>query len=300
VIVNRANLTILNTAFRAAFQGGLSQAPSQYADISTVVPSTTAVEEYGWLGPMHGLREWLGDRVVHGVSEYGYAVKNRKFELTESVPRDKIEDDQYGVFTPLMAEMGRATAAHPDELVFGLLKDGRNALCYDGTPFFGEAHPVALPSGKIGAQSNIDDGSGGSGAWYVMDLSRSLRPMIFQNRKADNFVAKTAETDENVFNADAFVWGVDNRRNAGFGFWQMAQSSTKELNAANLKAAVAKLQTRKGDHGRPLGLRATHLAVPAGLEFQALELLATQRNAAGASNVLNGRLQIIASPWLDD
>lgn len=299
MIVNRANLTILNTAFKAAFQSGLSQAASQYATIATVVPSTTAVEEYGWLGNMHSMREWIGERVVHGVSEYGYSIKNRKFELTESVPRDKIEDDQYGIFTPLMEEMGRATAAHPDELVFGLLKDGRNALCYDGTPFFGAAHPVVLANGKLGTQSNINDGAGGAGTWYVLDLTRSLRPMIFQNRKADNFVAKTADTDENVFNADAFVWGVDNRRNAGFGFWQMAQSSDKVLDATNLKAAVTALQTRKGDHGRPLGLRATHLAVPAGLEFQALELLATQRNAAGADNVLNGRLQIVASPWLD-
>lgn len=299
MIVNRANLTILNTAFKAAFQAGLGQAPSQYQTLCTIVTSTTAIEEYGWLGEMHSLREWVGERVVHGVSEYGYTVKNKKFELTESVPRDRIEDDQYGIYTPLMTEMGRSTAAHPDQLAFGLLKDGRSALCYDKQPFFSAAHPVALPSGKLGTQSNIDDGAGGSGTWYVCDLTRSLKPMIFQNRKADNFVAKTADTDENVFHADAFLWGVDNRRNAGFGFWQMAQSSTKALDATNLKAAITALETRKGDHGRPLGLRASHLVVPSGLRFQAKELVLMQRNANGADNALNGELQILASPWLD-
>lgn len=299
MIVNRANLTTLTIAFKAAFQGALDQAPSQFREVATEVPSTTGMEEYGWMGSLPSMREWLGDRVVHGISKYGYTVKNRPFEVTVSVPRPAIEDDQFGVYTPLMTEMGRAAGAHPDELIFTLLKDGRTELGYDGKPFFAADHPVILKSGKDGTQSNIDDGAGGAGTWYVMDLSRALRPLIFQNRKADNFVAKINETDDNVFDRNEFVWGVDARRNAGFGFWQMAQSSTKVLDAANLKKAITTLGGRVGDHARPLGLRATHLVVPSGLEFEARELLDNQRNSAGASNVLQGRLQLIVSPWLD-
>lgn len=299
MIINRANLNTLTTAFRAEFQGALDQAPSQYRDVATVVPSTTAIEEYAWMGSLPSMREWIGERVINGITQFGYTIRNRPFEMTIALPRSAIDDDQFGVYTPLIGEMGRAAGAHPDELVFSLLKDARNALAYDGQPFYSSAHPVILPNGKIGTQSNLDDGAGGAGTWHVLDLSRSLKPLILQNRKADNFVAKTAETDDNVFMSNEFLWGVDARRNAGFGFWQMAQSSTKALDAANLKAAITTLGSRKGDNGRPLGLRATHLVVPSGLEFAGLELLQNERDAAGATNVLRNKLQLLVSPWLD-
>ena len=56
MLVNNANLKTLFTAFNAAFKAGLGQAASQYGQIATTVPSTTAAEEYGWLGQLPGLR----------------------------------------------------------------------------------------------------------------------------------------------------------------------------------------------------------------------------------------------------
>ena len=84
--INNANLKALFVAFNAAFKEGLGQAASQYGQIATTVPSTTAAEEYGWLGQLPGLREWLGDRVVHGIGNHGYTIKNKSYELTVSVP----------------------------------------------------------------------------------------------------------------------------------------------------------------------------------------------------------------------
>ena len=74
MLVNNANLKTLFTAFNAAFKAGLGQAASQYGQIATTVPSTTAAEEYGWLGQLPGLREWLGDRVVHAIGLHGYTI----------------------------------------------------------------------------------------------------------------------------------------------------------------------------------------------------------------------------------
>ena len=34
--------------------------------------------------------------------------------------------------------------------------------------------------------------------------------------------ARPNETDDNVFMKKTFLYGVDSRGNAGFGFWQMA------------------------------------------------------------------------------
>lgn len=299
MIINRANLTTLATAFKTSFQGALAIAPSQYRDVSTVVPSTTGTEEYGWMGAIPNVREWLGDRVIHGVTSYGYSIRNKAYELTVGVPRDAIEDDQYGIYTPLIDEMGRAMGAHPDQLQFGLLKNGRVNNGYDGVPFFGATHPITLANGKAGTASNIDDAGGGTTYWYVADLSRAIRPLIHQQRKAPNFVAKTSDTDDNVFDRAEYVYGADARYNGGYGLWQLAQSSNKALDATNLKAAITALNSRKGDGARPLGLRATHLIVSSGQEFEAKELIVNQRLASGADNVLNQYLKVITSPWLD-
>ena len=298
MIINKGNLTALFVAFKAAFAAGLGQAPTQYASISTNVPSSTSAEEYGWLGSFPNMREWLGDRVVNGMATHGYTIRNRSFEMTVGVPRPAIEDDQYGIYSPMMSEMGRAAAAHPDQLVFGLLKNGPSTLCYDGQYFFDTDHPVIAADGSTGTQANWDNNGGSGTAWYLLDTSRALKPVIFQNRKAPNFVSKTGETDDNVFDRNEYVYGVDSRCNVGFGFWQLAYGSRKALDEANLTAAYVAMTERLGDHGRPLGIKPTKLVVPPTLEFAARKLVNATTLANGADNVLKGLVEVEVSPWL--
>ena len=134
--VNASNLSILNTAVSTAFNNAFAGAESQYQRVATVVPSSTAANEYNWLGNSSQMREWLGPRVINRLKDHEFTIKNRKFEKTEAIPRDKIEDDQYGVYMPLFQQMGNDAKEFPDLLTFPLLKDGFNSLCYDGQPFF--------------------------------------------------------------------------------------------------------------------------------------------------------------------
>lgn len=298
MIINKANLSALFVAFNAAFQGGLGQAQSLYASIATVVPSTTGTEEYGWLGTFPGMREWLGDRVVNGVQTHGYSIKNKSFESTVGVPREAIEDDNVGIYTPMMTELGRGAGAHPDELVFGALAAGNSTKCYDGQYFFDTDHPVIKPDGTTESQSNWEDNSGSGTPWYLLDCSRALKPLIFQERKKPNFVAKTDETDDNVFHRKEYVYGVDSRCNVGFGFWQLGYGSRKDLTEDNLAAALAAMASRTGDHGKKLGIKATHLVVPASLEHKARKLVNASTLANGADNVLKGVVEVVVSPWL--
>jgi phage major head subunit gpT-like protein len=298
MIINAGNLKTLFIAFKAAFAAGLGSAETQYKRIATIVPSTTGSEEYGWLGNFPGMREWIGDRVINGVKTHGYTIKNKSFELTVAVDRDSIEDDQYGVFTPMVQEMGRAAEAHPDELTFGLLKAGASTLCYDGQNFFDTDHPVLGADGiTVASQSNYDSAGGGS-TWYLLDTSRALKPLIFQNRKALNFVSKTAETDDNVFNAKEFVYGVDCRRNVGFGFWQMAYASNQPLTEENITAAYTAMTERTGDHGKPLGLKPNLLVVRPGSKFAAAKIVSATTLANGAENVMKGIVEVMDSPWI--
>ncbi|MCB6179647.1 Mu-like prophage major head subunit gpT family protein [Rhodobacter sp. Har01] len=73
------------------------------------------------------MREWIGPRVVNNLSAYGFTITNRKFESTVSVSREDIADGRLGTFKPAFAEMGGMARRHPDELIFGLLKNGFNS-----------------------------------------------------------------------------------------------------------------------------------------------------------------------------
>jgi len=53
--------------------------------------------------------------------------------------------------------------------------------------------------------------------WYVADLSKPLKPFIFQLRQPNRGItALTGEKDENVFWRRKYIYGVDTRGNAGF------------------------------------------------------------------------------------
>ncbi|PAL25481.1 Mu-like prophage major head subunit gpT family protein [Sphingopyxis sp. GW247-27LB] len=284
------------TGYSAAYNNGLGMAPPKRQIIATNVPSSSSKQEYGWLGKSRGMREWLGDRVVNRIQAHGYSITNKKWEQTEAVDVDTIEDDEYGVFTPLFQEMGRSTAAHPEELVWGLLKDGFNQPCYDGQNFFDTDHPVLDANGN---PQSVSNSGGGAGAfWCIFDDTRALKPIIFQERLKPQFTQLNKPTDTNVFLQDEYLYGVKARYNVGFGFWQYIFGSQQALDKANLKAAFAALEGMKGDYGRPLGVTPTVLACGPSLREAALELLNAERDAAGATNVWKGTLRLEIVPWL--
>ena len=291
MIVNKTTLVTLGTAFSAAFSEGFGQAPPQHEPITMMTASMTSQNEYGWLGQMSSMREWLGDRTIDGLTQHGYAIKNRKFESTVSVRRDDIEDDNLGVYTPLFQELGRAAAAHPCELVFKALKDGFSTKCYDGQYFFDSDHDVEGAS-----YSNTGGGSGT--AWYLVDASRMIKPIIFQRRRDYTLTSVMDLDDQSVFRRDEFLHGVDARVNVGYGLWQLAYGSKQALTVDNYKTARTQMLSVKGDRGRPMGVMPTHLVVPPSLEHEGLKLLNAELLSDGESNVYRGTAQLIVSPWL--
>ncbi len=299
LIVNRSNLTELFTGFKTAFNNGLGQAEPQSALVRTEVPSGTSEEKYAWLGKIPGFRKWAGDRVIQNLQQHDYAIKNESYEMTVAVGRDEIEDDQFGVYAPVFTEMGRNTAAHPEEIIWPMLNDGFAAtrgLAYDGQFFFDTDHPVLDANGNPVSVANTDGGAGTP--WFLADLSRSLRPIIWQTRRAYDLVRLDNPTDENVFMRKEYLYGVDARVNAGYGLWQTNWGSKQALDKANYKIARQELLGMKGDYGRPLGIRPTHLIVPPSLEFAGMEILNSERDAAGATNVYRGTAKLLVVPWL--
>lgn len=296
MIINQQTLATVHTGFKASFQAGFAGAQIDYDQIVMEVRSQTSIEEYGWLGANTRFREWLGDRVIQNLALHDYSIKNKTFENTVSVPRDKIEDDQYSIYSPLMQQLGQDAKEHPSELVYALLKNGFAGKCYDGQFFFDTDHPVISANGQETSVSNFQGGSGTP--WFLLDVTRVMRPIILQKRKNYNFVAKTGDKDDNVFDRNEFVWGVDARLNVGFGLWQLAYASRETLDAASFNEAYADMQSLKGDNDRPLGIRPKLLVVPPSLRATALEVVKAERNAAGATNINRDVVDVLVTPWL--
>lgn len=295
LVVNRANLTILNQAFNAAFKGGVGMVQPMWNKVAMRVPSVTGEEKYGWLGSTTRFREWLGDRVVQNLKVHDYTIKNKTFENTVGVPREAIEDDQYGVYTPLVTQLGQDAALHPDELIFALIAAGFTTTCYDGQYFFDTDHPVG-PNESPVSVSNFGGGAGT--AWYLLDTTKAIKPFILQMRRDYAFTAKTRLEDDNVFDRKEFVWGVDGRLNVGFGLWQLGYASKQTLDVTNYAAARTAMMSFKSDSGKPLNVTPKILLVPPSLEKAALDVIQAERLANGATNTYRNTAEVVVCPWL--
>lgn len=273
MLITKTNLDALFTGYKANFKKGFEGAPSIYKTLAMLAPSATEAEVYAWLGQFPGMRKWIGPRIVTGLVAHGFSIINEKFEDTVSVPRTKVEDDRYGLFSHFFEDMGKAAAEKPDELVASLLKDGFTRNCYDGQFFFDIDHPVKqVGDGPDISVSNMQTGAGE--AWFLLDCSRAMKPLIWQERLPfDQLVKLDNEEDQNVFMNDEYIYGIRGRGNAGYGLWQLAYASKAPLTAANYEAARKAMMNLKGDEGRPLGVTPDTLVVSPNLEGDAKRIL---------------------------
>lgn len=296
MIINQSNLAVLRTGYKASFQNAFAGVMPDFKPFVLEVPSVTSQEVYAWLGQTTGFREWDGDRVIQNLKTHDFTIKNKSFENTVGVPREAIEDDTYGVYSPMMAQLGQDAAMHPAHLVYTLLKGGFSQLCYDGQYFFDTDHPVL---DENGVEQSVSNSGGGSGApWFLMDTSRVMKPLILQKRKNYNFVNLDKETDENVAMRKEFIYGVDARLNVGYGLWQLAYGSKQALDATNFNAAYTAMMSFKGDKGKPLGVKPTLLVCHPSHRAAALEVVKAERAANGATNINRDAVDVLVTPYL--
>ncbi len=289
-------LDAIRVSFKTEFQRGLGMAPMLRDRVAMTIMSAALENRYGWLKKLTGMREWIGARVVDNLAESAYAITNKHYEKTISVDRNDIEDDNLNQYSAMFAEMGEAVGALPEQLVWDLLKAGFTTNCFDAQFFFDVDHPIVLADGSAGVYANTDGGAGTP--WFLLCTNRTVKPIIFQSRKAAEFTAKDKLTDDNVFDQRRFVYGTDLRCNVGYGFPQMAWGSRQTLSGANYAIARAAIQNMKGDGGRPLGLVPNLLVVPPTLESAGRQLLNSEYGTAGVTNEWKGTAELLVVPWL--
>jgi phage major head subunit gpT-like protein len=295
MIVNQSTLDGVFTSLNAIFNAAFSSVAPTHEQVAMVVPSTTRTNDYKFMLQFPMLQEWIGDRVLKSLASENFTITNKDYEASVEVDRNDIEDDQIGIYNPIVGELGRAAAQHPSVLLATLIAAGFATACYDGQHFFDTDHPVGT-----GTQSNFGGGTGT--AWFLMDTSRAIRPFIFQRRTTPQLVRQDRPDDENAFMRKKFRYGVDYRGAVGYGLWQLAYGSKDTLNESNLQAAIMAMRGLTNDEGVKLGITPTVLMVPTSLEFTARAIL--DRELVGVTgegtqtNIMKGILQLMVNPWL--
>lgn len=156
--ITPASLAAMFYSFDQSFQAGLTSAQPWHTSVATEVASTGESLTYPMLDKIPRFKKWLpnAERVANNASLRGYSLTNDDYELTVEVDRNKIEDDLYGAYAPLMQMMGQQAVLWPGDLVASIMQNGAAAtsLCYDGQPFFNASHPVNMDDSSLGTYSN--------------------------------------------------------------------------------------------------------------------------------------------------
>lgn len=298
MIITGTQLQTMRRTFSAAFNRGLLSAPpSTMEQFATAIPMSTQIVELGMIKQIPGLREWIGDRVFHRLAAHGYSMRAITYEDSVSVPREQIQDDNLGLFTSSMEQLAVNAQVHSDQLLSALLRNGAEAtsLAYDGQPFFSTTHPENID----GTSTNVSNYTSGAGpAWYLLDASRPLRPLILGNRTAPEFVAQDESDSDSIFYRNSADYGVCVRKGVQYGLWQLAYRHEGTLDATNLAAAMEAMMQRRSDSGENLGVMPTHLVVPTTRWAEARALVDAALVNGGDTNIWANVVKIVVNPRL--
>lgn len=289
MLITKTTLDALRTDVSLAYAEAYDATETWHEKVASTIPSSSKSNTYAWAAESQRMREWIGPRMARNLSEHSYVITNRKFEVTEELPADDIEDDNLGVFEKIkIPGMATANRKHPDELIAEVI--AANPACFDGEDFFSEAHPVfddagsvysndlsanldgdgfesvwatmasrigenglplrvnprliivppqlyrkaltimqsttyAAPDGTIQPVDNVMKGwadvlmvpelAADPTVWYIADVSKAIKPFVYQTRMDSGIVARDNINDPKVFDLDVYTWGIKARRAAG-------------------------------------------------------------------------------------
>ena len=121
-----------------------------YPQICTVAPSDGADEQYGILGAMPSIREYLGDRQYTKLRAGSYTLANKEWEGSLMIEKKDVADDRLGLYDGAITTLAQRAARHADKLLMSAIVNGESTACFDGQNFFDTDHAW----GNSGTQDN--------------------------------------------------------------------------------------------------------------------------------------------------
>lgn len=253
----------LSSQFQGAYRNGEDATVETFV---TSMPLRTRTMRFDWLGDSHEMRKWVGPRITRQLKSFEYEVSYEEYELTHEVKRRDVIDNILGPYSLSAFSGGEGARLLKPRLVSEALDGGKTGLCYDGQPYFDDEHPVGEDGDQI-LVSNIY-GEGGNQAahpWYLMDLTRVVKPIIALTREEATFVSYQNLSDPSVFNNKQFIFGCQKSMGTAYGLWQTAARCEADLTVAQLIAIRLAMRAITGDNknenGRRklLGINPTHI-----------------------------------------
>ena len=188
MIINPARAEAAFYAFDFSFKKGLQSINPLWGAVAEERSSATTEQRYLWMASITGPREWAQgtDRVYNNLVGREYTIINKHWENSVEVGGDTINDDQYGLYTDTMRQLGVNAAAQPDQLVWGVVEACVSTIRgYDNVVFFSDAHPVSPSNPGLGTYSNLFS-SATSGATPLNAANFASARAQLQSRKLEN------------------------------------------------------------------------------------------------------------------
>lgn len=165
MLVTAPNLNLFFTDLNTQFWMAYGTAPVSYQRLTTTVPVGTEVWTAGWIGMLNKMREWIGPRITNTPAPQTYSVTIQAFEQTNGIDQFKLEDDQWGIYSPVASFMGMQSAKWPDYQLRDLIQSqgsqgATRQNCMDLLTFWNTAHPVNFYDASFGTFPNDFTGGG--------------------------------------------------------------------------------------------------------------------------------------------
>jgi phage major head subunit gpT-like protein len=168
------NTSVLKKAIDARFHTQYAEMMKQpylmaLMSLFMTTPSTSASEDYAWLGDVPGVKEWIGDKSLKGLKDYEYTIKNKDWYTGFAIDRNEMEDEKIQAIMPRVDMVAQTVAMWPPELIIELIKNGDSNLAYDGSAFF---------ANRTAPNDNLLTGTGITLAQVKADINSARKAMM--------------------------------------------------------------------------------------------------------------------------
>ena len=189
------DLTAAAVEFGMEYQGVFDNTASWIDKYASVLPMNNTIMKMPWQQVLPQMSPWLGNRKVSQMVANVITYEAKLTQLTTSISRSDAEDDQLGLWLAVQPQlMARQIKRQPEvelsqEIEF-------NPTTFDGTPFFGQNHPVdksnpLSPTTNSNVLLNLSGPNAGLTADNVQALQAQLMLLQGPDGTPVNFFAST-------------------------------------------------------------------------------------------------------------
>lgn len=166
----------MQSRFLNAFQGSVPDLER----ILTIIPSTGASEEYGWVSPPAGMSQWDGGpRKYAHLTSRANVVENLDYSDALLVPYKSIQDDRLGGYLLSAQSMGKKAREARTLLGLGAINGAESLACFDGSNLVDNSHSIG--TGDNEQTYDASDGSTNRNL-YALYLGGAVNAVGWQNR----------------------------------------------------------------------------------------------------------------------